>query len=154
MMTPPVSIGALGSQPKAASPSFDLKWLILGLCVAAVIYLAVIPLGFLLWHSFFTPDTAARAAEFTFQNYVKAYSSLETARLLVNSLLFSVGTALFSLCLGTALAWMNERTNTPFKRLFFGLALVPLIIPGILFTFSWSMLGSPKSVILNPCRAR
>ena len=44
---------------------------------------------------------------------------------------------------------MNERTNTPFKTLFFALALVPLIIPGILFTVSWIMLASPKIGIIN-----
>lgn len=128
---------------------FDLKGVILGACVALVAYLAVVPLGFLLWQSFFTPQTAAKAAEFTLGNYARAYSSLETVRLLANSALFAVGTALFSLVVGTALAWMNERTNTPFKRLFFGLAIVPLIIPGILFTVSWILLGSPKIGLIN-----
>jgi iron(III) transport system permease protein len=127
----------------------DLKWVILGLCVAAVAYLAVVPLGFLLWQSFFTPHTAAKPAEFTLGNYATAYSSLQTAKLFLNSVLFAAGTATFSLVVGTALAWMNERTNTPFKRLFFGLALVPLIIPGILFTISWIMLASPKIGIFN-----
>ena len=148
MMTPPAASTIAGTPYKAAS-SFDLKWVVLGLSVAAVVYLAVVPLGFLLWQSFFTPHTAARPAEFTLQNYVQAYSTLETARLLGYSLSYATGTALFSLIVGTALAWMNERTNTPFKRLFFGLALVPLIIPGILFTVSWIMLGSPKIGILN-----
>ena len=129
--------------------SFDLKWLVLGACVIAVVYLAVVPLGFLLWQSFFTPQTAAKPAEFTLQNYAEAYTSVETAKLLLNSLVFATGTASFSLVVGTALAWMNERTNTPFKRLFFGLALVPLIIPGILFTISWIMLASPKIGAFN-----
>jgi iron(III) transport system permease protein len=44
---------------------------------------------------------------------------------------------------------MNERTNTPFKPLFFGLSLIPLVIPGILFTVSWILLGSPKIGIIN-----
>jgi len=128
---------------------FDAKWLVLGACVIAVAYLAVIPLGFLLWQSFFTPHTAAKPAEFTLENYAAAYTSAQTARLFVNSLVFAAGTAAFSLVVGTVLAWMNERTNTPFKRLFFGLALVPLIIPGILFTISWIMLASPKIGIFN-----
>jgi len=127
----------------------DLKWVVLGVCVAVIAYLAVIPLGFLLWQSFFTPHTAAKPAEFTLGNYAAAYSSVQTAKLFVNSLLFAAGTAAFSLIVGTTLAWMNERTNTPFKRLFFGLALVPLIIPGILFTISWIMLASPKIGIFN-----
>jgi len=51
--------------------------------------------------------------------------------------------------LGTLLAWINERTDTPFKALFFALTLVPLIIPGILFTVAWNFLGSPKIGIVN-----
>ena len=56
---------------------------------------------------------------------------------------------MFALVVGTALAWMNERTNTPFKTLFFALSIIPLVIPGILFTVSWIMLASPKIGILN-----
>src|SRR5688572_26884615 len=105
---------AIVSRPLEARSRFDPKWLVLGVCVALVAYLALIPLGFLLWQSFFTPHTAAKAAEFTLQNYAKAYSSLQTARLFFNSMLFAAGTAAFSLVVGTTLAWMNERTNTPF----------------------------------------
>jgi iron(III) transport system permease protein len=140
---------AVADRPAEARFRIDLKWVILGVCVAAVAYLALVPLGFLLWQSFFTPHTAAKPAEFTFGNYAAAYTSVQTAKLFVNSLLFAAGTAAFSLIVGTTLAWMNERTNTPFKRLFFGLALVPLIIPGILFTISWIMLASPKIGIFN-----
>src|SRR5207253_11129585 len=46
-------------------------------------------------------------------------------------------------------AWMNERTNTPFKSLFFALSIVPLVIPGILFTVAWILLASPKIGIIN-----
>ena len=38
---------------------------------------------------------------------------------------------------------MNERTNTPFKSLFFALSLIPLIIPAILFTVAWILLAQP-----------
>jgi iron(III) transport system permease protein len=136
---------------RAGAPRFriDLKWVVLGLCVAIVAYLALIPLGFLLWQSFFTPHTAAKPAVFTLGNYAAAYTSIETAKLFLNSVVFAAGTAAFSLVVGTTLAWMNERTNTPFKGLFFSLALVPLIIPGILFTISWIMLASPKIGIFN-----
>jgi len=44
---------------------------------------------------------------------------------------------------------MNERTNTPCKALFFALSLIPLVIPGILFTVSWILLGSPKIGLIN-----
>ena len=128
---------------------FDWKWVVIGLCVAFAAYIAVVPLAFLLWQSFFTPQTAAKAAQFTLDNYAQAYGSGDTARLFWSSLKFAVGASVFSFTLGTALAWMNERTNTPFKALFFALSIIPLVIPGILFTVAWILLGSPKIGILN-----
>ncbi len=130
-------------------PWLSWKALVIVVCVAFTLYIAVVPLGFLLWQSFFTPQTASKAAEFTFGNYVTAYTSSDTARLFWTSLQFAVGTAAFSFFVGTTLAWMNERTNTPFKSLFFALSLIPLVIPGILFTVAWILLGSPKIGIVN-----
>src|SRR3954451_19169444 len=127
----------------------DAKWVLIGVPVALVAWLALVPLVFLLWQSFLTPQSASRPAVFTLENFETAYASAETFRLFFNSVQFATGTAAFSLCLGTALAWMNERTNTPFKRLFFALSLIPLVIPGILFVVSWIMLASPKIGILN-----
>src|ERR1700716_1435203 len=136
--------------PAALPPlRFDLKWLVIGACVLLTLYLAVLPLGFLLWQSFFTPQTAAKAAVLTLGNYRQAYGSPDTWILFWNSLRFALGAASLAFCIGTLLAWMNERTNTPFKALFFALSLIPLIIPGILFTVSWIMLASPKIGIIN-----
>jgi iron(III) transport system permease protein len=131
------------------APRFELKWLIIGACVALTLYLGVVPLAFLLWQSFFTPQSAAKAAEFTLGNYREAYASAETWTLFWNSVQFSTGTAALAFALGTLLAWMNERTNTPFKSLFFALSIIPLIIPGILFTVAWILLGSPKIGLIN-----
>ncbi len=133
----------------ALSRGFDLKWVIIGICVVLVAYIAVIPLFFLLWQSFFTPQTATQPAVFTLDNYRVAYSSGETARLFFNSMRYATGTSLLAFFIGTMLAWMNERTNTPFKTLFFALSLIPLIIPGILFTVAWILLGSPKIGLIN-----
>ena len=135
------------ADPPAAR--FDPKWLVIAVCVAVTLYLAAIPLGFLLWQSFFTPQTAARAAQFTFDNYREAYGSEETWTLFRNSLQFAAGAALIAFAIGTSLAWMNERTNTPFKGLFFACSVIPLIIPGILFTVAWILLGSPKIGLIN-----
>src|SRR5436853_4792618 len=135
--------------PFALRRSFDWKWVVIGLCVALTIYIAVVPLGFLLWQSFFTPQTAAKAAEFTLGNYTSAYGSSETLRLFWNSVQFALGASLFAFVLGTALAWMNERTNTPFKTVFFALWSIPLIIPGVLVTGGCILLGSAKIGIVT-----
>ena len=132
---------------------FDSKWILIGVPVVLVMWLALVPLVFLLWQSFLTPQTAAQPAVFTLDNFRTAYFSAETFRLFFNSVQYAAGTAVFALCLGTTLAWMNERTNTPFKKLFFALSIIPLVIPGILFTVAWIMLASPKIGILNVCAA-
>ncbi|HEV8107138.1 MAG TPA: ABC transporter permease subunit, partial [Burkholderiales bacterium] len=136
-------IGAFGP------PRLDFKWVIIGACVVLTLYLGVVPLAFLLWQSFFTPQSAAKAAEFTLGNYREAYASEETWLLFRNSIEFATGASLLAFALGTLLAWMNERTNTPFKSLFFALSIIPLIIPGILFTVAWILLGSPKIGLVN-----
>jgi iron(III) transport system permease protein len=135
-------------QPKSWR-NIDFKWLVIGACVLVVAYLALMPLGFLLWQSFFTPRTASTPAVFTFGNYLTAYTDVETLKLLFSSVQFAAGTSLFAFVVGTALAWMNERTNTPLKSLFFALSIIPLIIPSILFTVAWILLASPKIGILN-----
>ena len=129
--------------------SFDFKWIVIGLCVAFAVYVAVIPLVFLIWQSFRTPQTATAPAVWTLGNYVAAYGTSETFRLFVTSIRFAFGASLFSFIVGTALAWMNERTNTPFKSVFYALSLIPLVIPSILFTVSWILLASPQIGIIN-----
>jgi len=127
----------------------EWKWVVIGACVAFTVYIAVIPLGFLLWQSFRTPQTADTASVFTWGNYATAYGNSDTWRLFGTSMQFAFGTSLFAFLLGTTLAWMNERTNTPFKSVFFALSLIPLVIPSILFTVAWIFLASPQIGIIN-----
>ena len=141
------------SIPVSATPSrwarFDAKWLIIGLCLLVVAVLALVPFSFMIWQSFHTPETSSTPSTLTLGNYVTAYTNPETVAIFWNSVKFALGGSALAFVIGTALAWMNERTNTPMRRLFFALSIVPLIIPSILFTISWIMLASPKIGLLN-----
>ena len=118
-------VGAFGP------PRLDLKWVIIGACVALTLYLGVVPLGFLLWQSFFTPQSAAKAAEFTLRQLPRSLRlGGDLAPLLELDQVRDRRASLLAFAIGTLLAWMNERTNTPFKALFFALSIIPLIIPG------------------------
>jgi iron(III) transport system permease protein len=144
-------VTAAGALPRLESRrrGLDLKWPIVGICAAVAVWLALVPLGFLIWQSFETPETADQPVLFTLANYARVYGSAETVSLLSNSVLFAGGAAGLALCFGTVLAWINERTNTPFKPLFYAISVVPLVIPGLLFVASWIMLASPKIGVLN-----
>jgi len=47
------------------------------------------------------------------------------------------------------LAYMNTRTNIPFKFAFKVISIVPMMIPHILFCVSWALLLNPSNGILN-----
>jgi iron(III) transport system permease protein len=118
-------------------------------CSLFVAYLAGIPLIMLLYGSFRSAPIGEPGATYTMQNYVKAYFDREFYLLFWNSLKYALGTCVISFFIGTYLAWINERTNTPFKKVFVVMALIPFIIPGILSTIAWILLLSPKIGLIN-----
>ena len=113
-----------------------------------LIYLAVLPLLMLLVGSF-QAEVAPREFVYTLKNYHAAYASEYTYSTFMNSLIFASGSAALSFLLGTLLAWLTERTNTPLRGIFVPIAVVPLILPGVLESIAWIFLLSPKFGYLN-----
>ncbi|MGZ8522239.1 MAG: ABC transporter permease, partial [Candidatus Binatia bacterium] len=103
----------------------------------------------LLYGSIRSAPIGEPGAHFTIANYVKAYVDKEFYLLLLNSVYYAIGTCTLTFLIGTFLAWVSERTNTPFKKLFMVMSLIPFIIPGILSTISWILLLSPKIGLIN-----
>jgi iron(III) transport system permease protein len=128
---------------------FNSQSLILIGCTAFVLYLAGIPLLMLLYGSVRSAPIGEPGATYTIQNYIKAYFDREFYLLLLNSVYYALGTCSLTFLIGTFLAWVSERTNTPFKKLFVVMSLIPFIIPGILSTISWILLLSPKIGLIN-----
>ena len=119
------------------------KFFIVAGVAAGIGYLALVPLGYLLWGTFFD------AEGFDLGGFGRAYGSGRMGELWGNSLAFAGGSAVLSLTVGTTLAYLNVRTAVPFKALFFAASIVPLIVPGILYTVSWIFLASPQIGVLN-----
>jgi iron(III) transport system permease protein len=113
-----------------------------------LIYLAVLPLFMLLLGSF-QVEVAPREFITSLKNYQAAYSSEYTYSTFVNSVIFAGGSSLLAFALGTILAWLVERTNTPGRVVFLPMAIVPLILPGVLEAIAWVFLLSPKFGYVN-----
>ncbi len=128
--------------------SFDPALLIPLVGAGLLVYLAVLPLLMLLIGSF-QAEVAPREFIYTLKNYQSAYASEYTYSTFANSLIFASGSAVLTFFLGTVLAWLTERTNTPLRRIFIPLAVVPLILPGVLESIAWIFLLSPKFGYLN-----
>jgi iron(III) transport system permease protein len=117
--------------------------LIILVVVVVIAYLAIVPLGYLLWGTFF--DERGLTLRF----FDAAYAQIPLSVLLRNSFIFSIGSTVLAVALGTTLAYLQARTDVPFKRLIFAASLVPLIIPGILHTIAWILLLSPEIGVFN-----
>ena len=118
---------ALPRSFETAMPQLRDPALLVPLVGAGVlIYLAVLPL-FMLVKGSFEMEVAPREFVFTLKNYHAAYASEHTYSTFKNSLIFASGSAALSFVLGTILAWLTERTNTPLRAIFVPIAVVPLI---------------------------
>jgi iron(III) transport system permease protein len=51
--------------------------------------------------------------------------------------------------IGLTFSWIVVRTNTPFKRVIGAASMIPLFVPPLVAGVAWSILGSPKSGLLN-----
>ena len=115
----------------------------------ALAYLVLPPFFFIL-HTSLVVDRGLQAGSFTikhFENIVESLGDVKT--LLTNSMIFSVGSAAIALVYGTALAWLAERSDAPFRKLAYVSAYVSFAIPGIIKVVGWIMLMGPKAGILN-----
>lgn len=127
--------------PQRERRSFPTRFVVVTLAVLIVAFLALTPVFFLIKDTF-TGSGGALAG------FKDAYAS-GAGTLVRNSLVYALGSALLALIIGSILAYLFVRTDAPFKRLLFGISLVPLVIPAVLYAVAWILLASPTSGALN-----
>jgi iron(III) transport system permease protein len=111
--------------------------------VAIIAYLGAVPLVFLLWKTFVV------GGSLSLTNFRAAYDSVGIGSMMVNTLLFALGSTAVALFIGSVLAYLIARTDVPGKPLMFAASLVPLIIPGILHTIAWVFILDPQIGVAN-----
>jgi len=117
------------------------------LLILIVGFLTVCPVVMLILGSF--SEGLGAFGQFTVQKYVNAYTDPAFAGIIINTLVFTVGSAIVATVLALFLAYMNTRTDIPFKFLFGVISIIPMMIPHILFAVSWLLLLNPSNGILN-----
>src|SRR5262245_15213167 len=123
---------------------------LLFLFTSVILAYLVLPPFFFILHTSLVTDRGLQAGSFTIQHFINIIDSLGDVRtLLSNSLIFSAGSAGVALVYGTALAWLAERSDAPFRKLAYVSAYVSFAIPGIIKVVGWIMLLGPKAGILN-----
>ncbi len=110
-------------------------------------FLTLCPVLMLLLGSFSQGLTAF--GSFTTAKYVAAYTDPFLLEVTFNTVVFVLGSSLFSTALAVFLAYLNTRTNMPMKGVFTVLSIVPMMIPHLLFSVSWALLLNPSNGLIN-----
>ncbi|MCS0499823.1 ABC transporter permease [Protaetiibacter mangrovi] len=119
------------------------KNVIVFLAILIIGYLVLTPAIYLFIATFFS------GGAFTLDAFRRAYGTSGLDSMVLSSIVFTVGATVLALALGTALAYITVRTNVPFRSLIVATSLVPLIVPGLLYTIAWVMVASPNVGIAN-----
>lgn len=121
------------------------KWVEAG-CLLVVSALVLYPLFWLFLGAF---QSDPRSFTVTFKAVYEVLSAYYLGEIIYNTAVMSVGTTVLAALLGVPLAWLVERTDTPFKESVNLVALVPFITPPIVGAISWSYLGTPEAGFIN-----
>ena len=115
--------------------------------IVIVGFLTVCPVAMLLLGSF--SEGLGAFGTFTLDKYIKSYTDPALIEIIVNTIVFIIGSALVATVLALFMAYLNTRTNIPFKVLFGIISIVPMMIPHILFAVSWAILLNPSNGLIN-----
>ena len=103
-------------------------------------YLVLPPLYSVIQTSLFTTKLTGEIDQFTFQYYRQLFAELSIIGPFLNSLYFSIGSAVFATLLGGSIAWVVTRTDVPLRDLGYFTAFASFGTPFILYTIGWLLL--------------
>lgn len=124
--------------------------LLLAACGLFVAYLVLSPIAILILTSFRRYKFDGNIGfVLTLENYVETYANPEVPQAVLNTVIYAGAGTVLAVIAGTALAWVVERTNTPFRSAFTLAAAATFFVPGMLFALAWSALANPRIGTLN-----
>lgn len=87
--------------------------------------------------------------DFTLEKYIRVYTDPRLYRVLVNTFIFTFGSALIATGLAFGLAYLNFRTDAPFRGLLHLIPILSMMVPHLAFGTSWALLLNPTNGMLN-----
>ncbi len=82
-------------------------------------------------------------------NFVTVLGNPNVHGALANSLIACTGGTALAVVIGLAFSWIVVRTNTPWRGFVAAASLIPLFVPPLVAGVAWSILGSPRSGLIN-----
>lgn len=123
-----------------AGSRLDAQTCVLIVVTVVTAYLVLPPLYSVIQTSLFTTKYTGELDTFTFAFYQDLFRELQALGPLLNTIYFSVASALFATCLGGVIAWIVARTDAPLHGLGYFTAFASFGTPFILYTIGWLLL--------------
>ena len=82
-------------------------------------------------------------------HFLTVAANPNVAEALFNTLLACGGGTAIAVAIGLLFSWIVVRTNTPFKGFIAAASILPLFAPPLVAGVAWSILGSPKTGLIN-----
>jgi iron(III) transport system permease protein len=120
------------------------------LVVAVIVGAAVmLPLFTLVVSSFHVLDPGGFDTAWGLDNYRALFTDRVIPKAFVNTLLISTGSTVVATFFGVTLAWINARTNCPWRDRLEPYNLIPFFLSPFVGAIAWHNLGSPKTGLIN-----
>ena len=82
-------------------------------------------------------------------NFTTVLANENVHAALLNTLIACTGGTAIAVAIGLAFAWIVVRTNTPWNGLIAISGLLPLFVPPLVAGIAWTILGSPRTGLIN-----
>jgi iron(III) transport system permease protein len=115
-------------------------------------YLVIVPAALLVLTSLHVKG-ADNPLALTLRNFVNLLTTGGGTAVLVNSAVFAVAGAAGAVAIGTLLAWVVERTDSPLRTFTYAVMFISLALPGIFKAVGWIVILGPRAGFLNQALA-
>jgi iron(III) transport system permease protein len=146
------AVGTLAGAPPSVSrwrslfTQESVATMVVSLIVAAAVLL---PLATLVVSSFLVLDELGFSTTWGLANYRLMVTDHVIPGAFVNTLLVSTGSMLLATFLGVSLAWINARTNCPWREKLEPYNLIPFFLSPFVGAIAWHNLAAPQTGLLN-----
>ena len=127
-------------------------WLWSGALMVVLAFLVLYPVAMLLLGALTNTNPVVDGFgvfDLSLGNFIAVLGNPNVHFALANSLIACAGGTALAVAIGLAFSWIVVRTNTPWKGFIGAASMIPLFVPPLVAGVAWSILGSPKSGLVN-----
>jgi iron(III) transport system permease protein len=141
-----ISWTPLSDRLRSLATQESIATIIVSIIVAAAVLL---PLFTLVVASFQVMDASGFSTTWGLDNYTALFNDRVIHKAFINTLLISSGSTILAMFFGVSLAWINARTNCPWRDRLEPYNLIPFFLSPFVGAIAWHNLAGGKTGLLN-----